>query len=598
MFAAVSRSRRAVSLVVVAVAVLAVAGFLLPLLTSAPGTAARADAASAVISQSDRPASLALAAPLASRGAANPLGPEIPPGVTFGVNYVISVPPNNTSAPIGVAVDTANGNVYVTDSGSSSVSVISGSTETVFARIPVGSNPSGVVYDAKNTYVYVANFLDDVVEVINTTTNVLQMNITVTGGPVGVAYDSTSGNVYVTAQDLNTVDEISGASNTIIGSVLVGSYPIAATFDPANNNLYVANAGSDNVSVISTLTNSVTATVPVGTTPLGIAYDGGTGNVYVTNQVSNNTTVFSASSLRAVASVATSPYPVGVTYDPAYSAVFVTDEGDTRVNVLADSTNSIAQNVTVQSFPVGIAYNSVNGFVYVADANTSNVSVIGTSLHPPYLVTFTESGLASGTNWSVTLAGNLSYSKSSTITFKEYNGTYDYAVGAIPGYTVSTAKGSVTVNGFPVPVPIVFTLVTYVVTFQETGLASDTTWWVTFNSLPQETNTTAMAFSVANGTYRFAVTAISGFTISPASGNVTVNGTGSTLTITFTSSNVPPAHSGSSPSGTPWWVYAVIAVVIAALVLGIVLLLRQRKGPTATAPNAPSTTTGAGPGSQ
>ena len=48
-----------------------------------------------------------------------------------------------------------------------------------------------------------------------------------------------------------------------------------------------------------------------------------------------------------------------------------------------------------------------------------------------YSVTFTESGLPTSTIWSVTLAGTLLSSSTSTIAFAEPNGTYGYGLGAV-----------------------------------------------------------------------------------------------------------------------------------------------------------------------
>ena len=74
-----------------------------------------------------------------------------------------------------------------------------------------------------------------------------------------------------------------------------------------------------------------------------------------------------------------------------------------------------------------------------------------------YPVTFSESGLVTGTSWSVTLGGSTRSSTSSSIGFTEPNGTYAYTVGAVAGYTVSPPSGTVTVQGSAVPVPITFT---------------------------------------------------------------------------------------------------------------------------------------------
>jgi 40-residue YVTN family beta-propeller repeat len=51
---------------------------------------------------------------------------------------------HNAMDPCGIAYDPSNGYLYVTDTGSDSVSVINGATNTVIANITVGSEPVGV----------------------------------------------------------------------------------------------------------------------------------------------------------------------------------------------------------------------------------------------------------------------------------------------------------------------------------------------------------------------------------------------------------------------------------------------------------------------
>jgi len=62
-------------------------------------------------------------------------------------------------------------------------------------------------------------------------------------------------------------------------------------------------------------------------------------------------------------------------------------------------------------------------------------------------VTFVESGLKSGTVWSVTLDGTTEFSSGSYLTFSIANGTYSFGVGTVSQYTASPSSGSVAVAG-------------------------------------------------------------------------------------------------------------------------------------------------------
>ena len=150
-----------------------------------------------------------------------------------------------------------------------------------------------------------------------------------------------------------------------------------------------------------------------------------------------------------------------------------------------------------------------------------------------YAVTFTESGLPSETSWTVTLASSPSSSTSSSIVFSEPNGSYAYAVTPIAGYSVSPVAGSVTVDGGAVTVDVTFTLETYTVAFNESGLANGTPWTVALDDVPASSTSAAISFAEPNGSYTYAVTPIAGYTVSPSSGSVTVAGADVTVNVTF-----------------------------------------------------------------
>jgi YVTN family beta-propeller protein len=61
------------------------------------------------------------------------------------------------SAPFGIAFNPNNGNMYMTNFNSDSVSVINPSTNTVISTIPVGSAPFGIAFNPNNGNMYVTN---------------------------------------------------------------------------------------------------------------------------------------------------------------------------------------------------------------------------------------------------------------------------------------------------------------------------------------------------------------------------------------------------------------------------------------------------------
>jgi len=194
-------------------------------------------------------------------------------GVAHADSVIATIPVG--SAPTGIALDAANGNLYVANNGDKTVSVISGQTNTVIGTpIPVGNLPIAVAFDSNNGGLYVANNFDKTISVISGQTNTeIGSRILVGNPPWAIAFDPVQphhlfGSLYVINSNYasdNTVSVISGQTNTVIGTPIpVGIYPDSIAFDSANGNLYVANTGSDTISVISGQTNKVIRTIVLG----------------------------------------------------------------------------------------------------------------------------------------------------------------------------------------------------------------------------------------------------------------------------------------------------------------------------------------------
>ncbi|HTT16417.1 MAG TPA: hypothetical protein VMH49_03555, partial [Thermoplasmata archaeon] len=116
----------------------------------------------------------------------------------------------------------------------------------------------------------------------------------------------------------------------------------------------------------------------------------------------------------------------------------------------------------------------------------------------------------------------------------------------------------------------------YPVTVTATGLPSAAAWSVTLNvSEPSAgyrlSTTRAIYLRLPNGTYPFAVRGPTGYGVAPATGNLTVRGAATNLSITFTA---PPSHPTRIPPGD------VILLAggggAAAVLVGAGLLLRRR----------------------
>jgi YVTN family beta-propeller protein len=286
------------------------------------------------------------------------------------------------TAPYGIAYDSGKSEIFVTNLGADSVSVISDSTNAVVANVTVGSYPDSVAYDAGTGEVFVANQYSDTVSVISDSTNTVVATVNVGTEPVWLCYDSGKGEIFVTNQGSNTVSVISDSTNTVVATVTVGNYPMGIAYDSGKGEIFVANYDSGSVSVISESTNAVVATVTVGINPESVAYNSAKGEVFVANAASNTVSVISDSTNAVVANVTVGNRPAGVAYDSGTGEVFVANYLSSSVSVISDSTNDVVATVTVGTSPASVAYDSAKGEVFVANDGSNTVSVISDGSTP------------------------------------------------------------------------------------------------------------------------------------------------------------------------------------------------------------------------
>jgi hypothetical protein len=214
-----------------------------------------------------------------------------------------------------------------------------------------------------------------------------------------------------------------------------------------------------------------------------------------------------------------------------------------------------------------------------ADLYSGNVTVAGANVTVPvdwtrviYNVTFAETGLPSGTSWSVTLNSTSESSVTSRIVFVEPNGTVSFTVAPVTGYTANVTSGSVVVQGANRAVYILWTAnspssppKTYNVTFIEAGLPASTTWSVALNgtsSVTHSSSTGSVVFSgIADGTYTYWVPNVGNYAPQYASETVTVSGANVTVDVNFSTTSVP-VHPASSMT------ISVLDLIIVAFIIG------------------------------
>ena len=329
----------------------------------------------------------------------------------------------------GAAVDTVTGNIYTPEgTGVNSVEVSSGSSYSPVGFVQVGVDPEAVVFDPANGDLYVANTGSNNVSVIDGETDQVTASIAVGGessGPTDLTLDSATGNLYVTG-NFNSATVVDTLTNRVIDNLSLGSYGTGMTFDPQNGELYVPNDSQDTLMAINGTTNRIVANVSIFTTfnpsgddPVTAAFDPTTGNICVTNFFAYN------------------------------------------INVVPGSTNTMLTTIPSGNEGWGIAFDPISGHGYASNFGNDTLTVF-TTIHT-YPLTFVQTGLAPGTNWTLDAFDGTyvdysffeSLGRNST-TIYEPNSTVVFSVSSA-NYTADPQRGSLNVTGELLKITIKFT---------------------------------------------------------------------------------------------------------------------------------------------
>jgi YVTN family beta-propeller protein len=363
-------------------------------------------------------------------------------------------------APFELARDDASDDLFVTDSESGTVSVVNDGTNRTLATIPVGAGPQGITYDPGRNELFVTDYdlaeYTDVLTAIDADTYQVEANVPVGFDPYAVAYDPARGELFVTNTGSDNVSVVSDGTDRAVATISVGSDPYGVAYDPRQGEVFVTNAGSDNVSVINDTNDAVVASVPVGGLPDDVVYDAREGEVFVANSGTDNVTVVNASTDRVVANVSVGLAPEGLGEAGPWGEVLVSNAFSDSVSVINDSSHELVATLAVGGNPYGLLYDPATAEVDVCNVGQGTLSRIAPRPAPTYAVSFRETGLPTGTNWSVRLNGTLQSSPSANISFLEPNGTFPYTIPSAGGYLPTPSSGSIGVDGAGRTVAVTF----------------------------------------------------------------------------------------------------------------------------------------------
>lgn len=303
----------------------------------------------------------------------------------FKIIYAPSLQIRVGANPVGMGYNRENGDIYVANSGSHSLSVINGDTNRLKSTILVGPIPYAITYNPANDFIYVINLGENSLSAINANTYRIVKTLQVGSIPSAVTYDSVNQRVYVSNYNSSYVTVIN-SSNQILANVSVGKYPIDLTYNPSNHGIYVANTGANNVSVINSDTNSVVTNISVGVYPTAVVYNPANDKIYVANRNSDTISVIDGITNTISKTINVPPLPRGLAVNPNTNTIYVAHTQvktpgvnnitSYSISVIDGVSDTVTKLINLTARPEAMVVSLKSNMLYVTNPDIGSVSVI------------------------------------------------------------------------------------------------------------------------------------------------------------------------------------------------------------------------------
>lgn len=257
--------------------------------------------------------------------------------------------------PIQVLPAADGRHLFVSNLGSSDISVVDIATFRVVERIVVAAQPLDMALSPDGATLYISNSGASLLTAIDARTFEVRGLVSVgalTDGPYGIAAGDES--VWVTNLNGNVVLAIT--DGRIAARIPVDGGPRSLAFDRLTDRLLVTSFRGGDLTLIDTGTNRISATIPLGVAgTFAVALHPAGGRAYVTAHDEGLVLVVDLSTQQVVAAIDVGADPRGLSLSPDGSRLFVTTAAGGQIRVLDAATYAPLAELDVTGGPRGIS---------------------------------------------------------------------------------------------------------------------------------------------------------------------------------------------------------------------------------------------------
>ena len=198
------------------------------------------------------------------------------------LSFLSSIPLPKNSFPAGLGLSGDGRFLCATGNLSNSAMVVDLQTNSIHFNAPVGHKPFGCAFDSEMGNLYVTNWGGETVSVLNATSGAAVATIEVEAKPNDIVIARGGRWIFVANGDHNSVSVIDARTNQVmeqvdvsfLGTKLAGTMPNALALSSSGAMLYVANADNNCVAVLDVSDPSkskIAGFIPTGWFPTGVA---------------------------------------------------------------------------------------------------------------------------------------------------------------------------------------------------------------------------------------------------------------------------------------------------------------------------------------
>ncbi|WP_393971087.1 PEGA domain-containing protein [Oxyplasma meridianum] len=396
------------------------------------------------------------------------------------------------------------------------------------------------------------------------------MSLQIISGKPGTLYISSNDTDYVEIFNESS-DAFTGSihlNGTAGGNIFSGNNATGGVYDPLNGYMYFSSGSSGsflninnhgNFTVVNPSNNSVVSSFPGlnSSSDFSMFLVPKTQKIYSVSLMGDIISVISPQKYYNM-TINEIGLPAGTTWKIILSNGKTYTSSGTMIEFLAE--NNTLYTYTLISG--NSSYEGTPGSFILSGGPTQSQAIFSL---PTYKVTFTESGLPSGTTWYVNSSTMSEHSLApSNVSFNLANGTYSFTVTNLSTYYTVTDHFKVTVDGKNVTETVKYYHWAYIV-----GTISPTNATLTVNgNAIQVSSSGSFNVSVANGTYSV-VASLSGYHTYYSNFSLK-QGSVKNLTINLKQNSHPSAISLVE-------IYVIIVAIVAIAVIAALLIFKRRK---------------------